>query len=75
MWTEKSANDKIEANQPLCGEVRRMVPPPLKKSVFCSVRWKIKNLKKDLKLIYFKNRFMKIIHEYNSLKAIYFLNF
>ena len=52
-----------------------MVPPPLKKSVFCSVRWKIKNLKKDLKLIYFKNRFMKIIHEYNSLKAIYFLNF
>ena len=28
MWTEKSVNDKIEANQPLCGEVRRMVPPP-----------------------------------------------
>ena len=27
MWTEKSANDKIKANQPLCGEVRRMVPP------------------------------------------------
>ena len=26
MWTEKFANDKIEANQPLCGEVRRMVP-------------------------------------------------
>ena len=28
MWTEKSADARIEVNQPLCGEVRRMVPPP-----------------------------------------------
>ena len=31
MWTEKSADARIEANQPLCGEVRRMVPPPFKR--------------------------------------------
>ena len=44
----------------------------IKKSVFCSVIWKIRDLKIGLKLIYFINYFMKIIHEYNSLKAIYF---
>ncbi|MFL2814699.1 MAG: hypothetical protein ACJ0BU_08060 [Candidatus Puniceispirillales bacterium] len=26
MWTEKSANARTELNQPLWGEVRRMVP-------------------------------------------------
>jgi len=31
LWTEKFQNDRIEANQPLCGEVRRMVPPPFKR--------------------------------------------